>query len=218
MTKIKNHKKIKNIVFDFGGVLLDLDYTKTHDAMSKLLGFEFMPATFAPETTKFLNEYEIGKINTETFIWNLQRLAKKEVPIGQDVIKAWNAMLLGWQPAKFDFLLSLRKKYKTYLLSNTNELHLTWVLNDLKKHHNIVDFDTTYFEKTYYSHLIGMRKPDSEIFEFVTQDAGLDPAETLFIDDLEVNTLAAKVTGWKVYQHDPKDDLIQVFTEKLKLM
>ncbi|MBK8828227.1 MAG: hypothetical protein IPO26_16390 [Saprospiraceae bacterium] len=80
--------------------------------MSKLLGFEFMPATFAPETTKFLNEYEIGKINTETFIWNLQRLAKKEVPIGQDVIKAWNAMLLGWQPAKFDFLLSLRKNIK----------------------------------------------------------------------------------------------------------
>ena len=218
MTKIKNHKKIKNIVFDFGGVLLDLDYTKTHDAMSKLLGFEFMPATFAAETTKFLNEYEIGKINTETFIWNLQRLAKKEVPIGQDVIKAWNAMLLGWQPAKFDFLLSLRKKYKTYLLSNTNELHLTWVLNDLKKHHNIVDFDATFFDKTYYSHLIGMRKPDSQIFEFVTQDAGLDPAETLFIDDLEVNTLAAKVTGLNVYQHDPKDDLIQVFTEKLKLM
>ncbi|MBK8886343.1 MAG: HAD family phosphatase [Saprospiraceae bacterium] len=218
MTKIKNNKKIQNIVFDFGGVLLDLDYTKTHDAMSKLLGFEFMPATFAPETTKFLNEYEIGKINTETFIWNLQRLAKKEVPIGQDVIKAWNAMLLGWQPAKFDFLLSLRKKYKTYLLSNTNELHLTWVLIDLKKQHHISDFDTTYFEKTYYSHLIGMRKPDSQIFEFVTQDARLDPAETLFIDDLEVNTLAAKVPGWKVYQHDPKDDFIQVFTEKLKLM
>ncbi|MBK6499183.1 MAG: HAD family phosphatase [Saprospiraceae bacterium] len=218
MTRIKNNKKIQNIVFDFGGVLLDLDYTKTHDAMSKLLGFEFMPATFAPETTKFLNEYEIGKINTETFIWNLQRLAKKEVPIGQDVIKAWNAMLLGWQPAKFDFLLSLRKKYKTYLLSNTNELHLTWVLIDLKKQHHISDFDTTYFEKTYYSHLIGMRKPDSQIFEFVTQDARFDPAETLFIDDLEVNTLAAKVTGWNVYQHDPKDDLIQVFTEKLKLM
>ena len=176
MTRIKNNKKIQNIVFDFGGVLLDLDYTKTHDAMSKILGFEFIPATFAPETTKFLNEYEIGKINTETFIWNLQRLAKKEVPIGQDVIKAWNAMLLGWQPAKFDFLLSLRKKYKTYLLSNTNELHLTWVLNDLKKHHHISDFDTTYIEKTYYSHLIGMRKPDSQIFEFVTQDAGLDPA------------------------------------------
>ena len=218
MTRIKNNKKIQNIVFDFGGVLLDLDYTQTHDAMRKILGFEFIPATFAAETTKFLNEYEIGKINTETFIWNLQRLAKKEVPIGQDVIKAWNAMLLGWQPAKFDFLLSLHKKYKTYLLSNTNELHLTWVLNDLKKHHNIVDFDATFFDKTYYSHLIGMRKPDSQIFEFVTQDAGLDPEETLFIDDLEVNTLAAKVPGWNVYQHDPKDDLIQIFAEKLKLM
>ncbi|HMT53651.1 MAG TPA: HAD family phosphatase [Saprospiraceae bacterium] len=215
---MNNYKKTKYIVFDFGGVLLDLDYTKTYDALSKLLGFEFDPTTLTPETTKFLNDYEIGKINTETFIWNLQRLSKNEVPIGQDIIKAWNAMLLGWQPAKFDFLLSLRKKYNIYLLSNTNELHLTWVLNDLKKYHNIVDFDTTYFEKTYYSHLIGMRKPDSEFFEYVTQDAGLDPAETLFIDDLEVNTLAAKDSGWKVYQHDPKDDLIKVFIEKLKLM
>ncbi len=217
MTRIKNNKKIQNIVFDFGGVLLDLDYTKTYEALSSLLGLEFLP-TYTPETSNFLHEYEIGKINTETFIWNLQRLAKKDVPIGQDVIKAWNAMLLGWQPPKFDFLLSLRKKYRTYLLSNTNELHLTWVLNDLKKHHNIVDFDKTYFDKTYYSHLIGMRKPDSEIFEYVTQDAGLDPEETLFIDDLEVNTLAAMDSGWKVYQHDPKDDLIKVFAEKLKLI
>lgn len=218
MTSTFSSENLENIVFDFGGVLLDIDYQKTYTALSELLNIEFNINSITPEMTTVLADFETGKINIETFLWNIQRLAKNEVPIGQAVIKAWNAMLLGWNPSKFNFLLSLRQRYKVYLLSNTNELHLDWVLRDLKTKHEINDFDNRFFDKTFYSHIIGLKKPDREIFEFVTNDLNLDVQKTLFIDDLLPNIEAASHYGWQTYHHNPSDDLIEIFTEKLKLL
>ncbi len=206
--------QIKNIVFDFGGVLLDIDYGRTHDELEKLLGTAFEPNTLSPNSLNVLLDFELGKIGTETFLWNLQQLAVNEMPQGIDLIKAWNAMLIGWDVSKFEFLLELKSKYNIYLLSNTNELHLNWVYQDLKNNHHIFDFDTRFFNKTYYSHLIGKRKPDTEIFEFVQNDSSLIPSETIFIDDLNGNIEAAKHLGWMTYHHNPQDNLIKVFEEK----
>ncbi|MBK9734295.1 MAG: hypothetical protein IPO92_04720 [Saprospiraceae bacterium] len=153
-------KNIKNIVFDFGGVLLDIDYQRTYESLSTLLDISFDPNDLPNEVNKVLLEFETGQINAETFVWNLQRLAIQNIPQGVDVVNAWNAMLIGWNPNKFEFLRNLKKKYKVYLLSNTNELHLTWVYNDLKNKHKITDFDTRFFNKTYYSHKLGMKKPE----------------------------------------------------------
>lgn len=210
--------KIENIVFDFGGVLLDIDYQRTYDALAVVLHANFEVEKLPSETQQAMMDFETGKINVETFIWNLQRLATRDVPTGQAVISAWNAMLIGWNPAKFDFLLALREKYKVYLLSNTNELHLDWVKKDLRNHHQMVDFDRVYFDKTYYSHIIGLKKPDQEIFRFVTEDACLVPERTIFIDDLLPNIQAAAACGWHTYHHDPKDDLIDIFRDKLCLL
>jgi putative hydrolase of the HAD superfamily len=212
---LRKKNKIKSIIFDFGGVLLDIDFDRMYQAMSRLLKVPFSPDHLPANILPILYQFETGHLNVETFIWNVQRLSTKEMPQGKEVIDAWNSMLLGWNPAKFDLLLRLRKNYSLYLLSNTNELHMDWVYNDLKKKHNIIDFDKHYFDKTYYSHIIGMRKPNSEIFSFVTEDTGIDPGSTLFIDDFEENIDAAKKAGWQTYHHNPKDDLASIMANKL---
>lgn len=126
-------------------------------------------------------------------------------------------MLLGWQTYKFALLASLRKNFRVYLLSNTNELHLDWVYNDLLANHGITDFETRFFDKAYYSHQIHCRKPDADIYRYVTEEAGLIPHETLFIDDLAVNIAAAADEGWHTCHFDPADDLKHTLTNRLGL-
>ena len=93
---------IRNILFDFGGVLLDLDYDKTFDSLSRVLGFSLHDYQCKEELDKLLLDWECGLVNKEHFIWNLQHMAVGEKPQPLDIIRAWNAMLLGWQVEKFD--------------------------------------------------------------------------------------------------------------------
>ena len=105
----KLNKEFKNIVFDFGGVLLDIDYNKTLEALQNLIGIAFDPNTLSPNSLKFLHDFENGRISTETFLWNLQHMSAKEMPQGIDLIKAWNAMLIGWDKEKFQDLVTNEK-------------------------------------------------------------------------------------------------------------
>jgi putative hydrolase of the HAD superfamily len=211
-------RNIKNIVFDFGGVLLNIDYKLTYEAIESLLGITVRPERILPYHAGLLSDYETGKMNTETFIWNLQHISNNKSIQGRDIIKAWNAMLLGWDAANFDLLLQLRKRYSVFLLSNTNELHMDWVYRDLLINHGITDFESRYFDKTYYSHQIHFKKPDPEIYKYVTDVAGINPDETLFMDDIESNVAAAKDAGWKTYHHTPGDNLQEICLKKLKLL
>lgn len=197
--------EIKNIIFDFGGVLIDLDVSRTFIAMSEALEMEVNKTLFL-ENKKLFDDYESGQISSETFLWRFQYMSKK-VPTGSSVIKAWNAMIVGWNPDKLKFLEGISKKYNTYLLSNTNELHLQWIYRDLKNTHNITDFDTQFFKKTYYSHHLRMRKPNADIFEYVLSDANLDKKETVFIDDMIDNIEAAKSLGIKTILHHTNAEL-----------
>ena len=192
----------KNLLFDFGGVLIDLDINKSFIELSTLLDLD--PNEFQNlinDMMPFMKRYEKGEIGSETFIWNVQKLTNKKVDI-KSLIEAWNAMLLGWNPAKLDFLSKICKVYPCYLLSNTNELHMEWVMKDLKASHNIIDFNQRYFVKTYYSYIIGMRKPDLEIYDFVARNAGIRPEDTLFLDDSLPNIEAAASLGYQVMHHE----------------
>lgn len=201
------YKDYDAIVFDFGGVLIDLDIEKSYDALGLLVGSDPMEIeAIAAQIVAWSDELETGAIRGETFLWRIQNLTQNELnPI--DIRDAWNAMLLGWQQSKLDFLASISAKLPTYLLSNTNEIHLDWVRRDLIKNHNITDFDGLYFKKTYYSHQIGHRKPDEGVYEFVIKDSGLDPAKTLFVDDNYTNVLAAAKAGFQVMHHPSNDSL-----------
>ena len=206
---------IKNIIFDFGGVLLDLDYNRTWTAMKHLavvdMNQEHLPDWFV----RLSDAFEIGSIGQESFIWHIQKNASGHIPHAGEIVRAWNSMLLGWQLSKLNFLKSLRKEYKTYLLSNTNEIHIEWVQNDLKTNHDIQDFDTAYFDKTYYSHLIGLRKPDPAIFRYVLERNGLIAKETLFIDDSEEHIKIAALLGLNVHHFERNSDLISQWQEIL---
>lgn len=192
----------KNILFDFGGVLLDLDINKSFIELSILLDLDPNELqNLINDMMPFMLKYEKGEIGSETFIWNVQKLTHKEVNI-KALIEAWNAMLLGWNPTKLDFLSKISKVYPCYLLSNTNELHMEWVMKDLKSNHGIIDFNQKFFVKTYYSFIIGMRKPDLEIYDFVARNAGILPEETLFLDDNLQNVEAAASVGFQVIHHE----------------
>lgn len=198
---------IENIIFDFGGVLLNLDYRKSYDALSAVMELPLDMENLPQDVEKCLLDFEKGNINEETFLWKIQNYSKG-TPQPRAIIDAWNAMLLGWNPDRFDMLLRLKESYNTYILSNTNSMHIQWVHSDLKRTHDIVDFEDRFFKKVYYSHEIRMRKPDLEIYDYVLNDAQLDPAKTLFIDDNKDNVEAAKSIGIQAVLHDPTEEII----------
>lgn len=199
---------IKNIIFDFGGVLLNLDPELTFSELSEVTGIPMTGENIPTQIFKVMLGYEKGEINTETFLWHLQKESTKLTPQPDKLIKAWNAMLRGWNPERFEFLLELRKNYKVLLLSNTNELHIDWVLRDLKKNHTITDFETRFFDHTFYSHNMKLRKPERSIYNTVIEKTGINASETLFIDDNIDNVSAAISAGWKAIRHDPKTEII----------
>jgi len=207
---------IKNIVFDFGGVLLNLDYEMTIRELSEVMGVPMNGKDIPGQVIKVMLGYEKGEINTETFLWHLQKESQKLTPQPDKIIKAWNAMLLGWNPDRFEFLTELKKKYNLYLLSNTNELHIEWVMRDLKNTHNITDFDTLFSESPFYSHDMQMRKPELQIYNSLIEQTNINPAETLFIDDNIDNVNAAISAGWKAVHHDPTTEIINQLPKYLE--
>lgn len=205
----------KAIIFDFGGVLLDLDISRTEKAMSKLIG-----ATIShpyPDKYKEITlALETGKINQETFIWTIQNMCE-QVPDAREVIDAWNAMLLGWQSDRFLLLKELREKYQVYLLSNTNQIHLDYVMKELSTEYDIHEFESTFFDQCFYSHRLGLWKPDRKIYESVQESIGLSSEEFVFIDDNHSNVAGAHATGWNAYHHPTNTDL-RVTLQKIDLL
>ena len=120
-------KQVDNIIFDLGGVLFDINYEETFIQLGQLLGMDLKPGAWPDEFDRLITKYETGKINTETFIWNLQRMSLNITPHPYNIIQCWNSMLKGWYEGINDMLKELRKDYNIYLLSNINELHYQYL-------------------------------------------------------------------------------------------
>lgn len=181
---------IRNIIFDLGGVIINLDTPKTIAAFDALSGVAFESIYTQAQQISLFDEFDKGIISETDFFNTIQGLLKTSASIEQ-LKQAWNAMLLDFPKHRLSLLLELKSKYRTFLLSNTNETHIVEFEKILYKehvHHNL-DF---FFEKAYYSCRMGMRKPDTEIFEFVLRENGLDPSETLFIDDTQKHVDGAR--------------------------
>ena len=188
---------IKNIIFDLGGVLLNIDYKKTENAFKELgySHFEKMYSQFTAD--ELFVKLETGKINIADFLKVLTDSHEQNISPKQ-VIKAWNSMLLDWRQESLLFLSELAKSYKIFLLSNTNEIHQEAFNRILNTQNGMSSIDHL-FTKAWYSHKIHFRKPNADIFEFVLKDAGITAAETLFIDDSANNIEAAKAAGFKTH-------------------
>jgi putative hydrolase of the HAD superfamily len=198
---------IKNIIFDFGDIFINLDKEATYREMAKL-GVEII----TPEMIQMYHDYEKGLIETDFFI---QYFIEKYAFSKSDLILAWNAVLLDFPENRLQFLkeLAASKKHRLFLLSNTNDLHIESVKNSV----GIPFFDEfkNCFEQFYLSHEINLRKPDSEIYQFVLQSNQLKAEETLFVDDLQENTDAAKLLGIEVWNLNPKEENVtELFTKK----
>lgn len=192
-------KKYKNLLFDFGKVIIDIDDVGAIERVKKLLDNE---SAFE----EALPKYEIGKISTDTFINKLLSQAKPKVQ-ALDVIQAWNSMLIGIPEHRLDMLKALKPNYNLYLLSNTNELHIEWIRRHLLNKHGVKDFEKEYWTKIYYSYLIGERKPNPPIFQYVIKDAAIIPQETLFMDDTEEHLYAASQLGFDTHLVREKDEI-----------
>ena len=193
MTEIIIPKDIKNIVFDLGGVILNIDYHKTAQAFNNL-GCENFDEIYSQKQQKGLfDRFEIGQISSQEFIKELL----KALPVGvrpKEVVDAWNAMLLNLPQERIESLQGLNQTHRVFLLSNTNQIHEEAFTKIIQQENGIASFNHL-FEKVYFSHQIGLRKPNREVFDYVLRENGLKPTETLFIDDSPQHLLGAEKAG-----------------------
>ena len=203
---------LKNIIFDLGGVLLNIDINKTEQAFINLGFADFHHMYNQHAANELFAALETGSVSTEEFFYTLSNVAGKPFT-ENELANAWNAMLLDFRPKSLNFLYTLKENYNLYLLSNTNAIHyaaFNKILKEQTGHKTLNDF----FTKAYFSQHIGLRKPNADIFEFVLNDAKIKASETLFIDDTPVNIEAAKNLGIKTH-FLPAGDLIETINYKL---
>jgi glucose-1-phosphatase len=203
-----NTTGIKNIILDLGGVVVGLDPGKTvREFLS--LGFHGIENTdFVMAKYPFFMEYETGKINTADFIASIQKATDRDIS-SDKIAAAWNTMILDLKKDVMHLLKKLRLGYRIFLLSNTNELHIHSFNEALNIKYGLMDLSEI-FEKLYYSHVLGMRKPDREIFEFVLNDSQISPAETLYIDDTLAHIESAATLGVRVYHLQVPEKLTDI--------
>ena len=190
--KLKNIEGIKNIIFDLGNVVLDLDTEATKQDFKFLYGHEYKSVMADLKERKIFKKFETGSISTQTF---LNELASYDEDISFDEIKnAWNAMLLNIPEENYKILNKAKEKYRTFCLSNTNKLHIDFIYKQLESTKGLSNLNG-FFEKVYLSHEIGKRKPNEDIFKLVLESNNLKAEETLFIDDTEKHIVGAESFG-----------------------
>jgi putative hydrolase of the HAD superfamily len=191
----------KNIIFDLGGVLLDINYQLAIDAFEQL-GFPEFENMYSQLTAdQLFRKLEKGEVTPDEFYAVMQQAGPSGIT-RQQIKHAWNSLILSFRRTSIDHLRTLREKYSLFLLSNTNKIHHEYFSR-------IFDGEIGYgtleglFSKAYLSFEIGMRKPDAEIYERVLNDVCISPAETLFIDDSLPNIEAAAALGIGVHWLQP---------------
>lgn len=195
---------IKTIIFDFGDVFINLDKPAT------LRELEKWKIKDLPENILHINkEYEMGLVSSEVFLTSYRDTFS--TLSHNEITASWNAILIDFPKYRYKFLqkLSEEKKYKLILLSNTNEIHIEWVRQNVPF---FEDFKSC-FDAFYLSHEINLRKPNLDIYEFVLNKHELKAEECLFIDDTSENTEAAAKLGIHVWNLEPtREDVIDLFT------
>lgn len=186
---------IKNIIFDLGGVIINIDYKKTLNAFAQLGANNIEEIYSQSKQDPLFNDYETGKISSAQF--------RKQLKIKLDIIAsdkefdtAWNAMLLDLPGERIRYIKQLSEQhgYNVFLFSNTNEIHLKAVYDIHQKQNNQTDFNGV-FTREYYSHLFGQRKPNTEAFISILSENSLNADETLFIDDSYQHIEGAQKAG-----------------------
>jgi FMN phosphatase YigB (HAD superfamily) len=209
-------QNIKNIIFDYGNVIFRIDFQRVQQSL-KGLGISNVDEFYGHlQQDPIFDAFDRGQINAATFRDRIREKANNLLLTDEEVDAAWNSILVGIEDGNHELLLQLKEKYRTFLLSNINEIHYTYIMKYLK---NDFGFDNNdhLFEKLYYSHFTGKRKPEPSIFEMVLNENDLIPAETLFIDDSPQHLATAKALGINTFLMTYPDTL-QAFAKRENLI
>lgn len=201
-------KKIKNLIFDFGGVLYDIDLKIMMDEFEKIGMYE---NDWSDDDDNIFYLIEKGMIEPDQLINELAYYSTKN-PSRDQIIFAFNSVLRGLSLESLSYLEKLSKHYNSYLLSNTNEIHYEKFYNEIMQDPGTRNFYNC-FKKEYYSFDLGMRKPELEIFQYVINDSEINPNETIFIDDDISNIKSAKKTGLQTFWVNEKRSWKDLITE-----
>ena len=198
---------IDTIIFDFGDIFINLDKQATIEGLERL-GL----SSWNEDLDRLNISFEKGQISRDAFLLGIQ----KQIPNAtiDEILMAWNAVLLDFPLYRLEFLQLLSKKFRLFLLSNTDAIHIDH-FEQREGASFYGDFDQC-FEKVYFSYEMGMRKPDAEIYTTLINRHELSPKRTLFVDDKKDNTEAAKALGLHVWNLQVgKEDVITLFDKKI---
>lgn len=184
---------IKNIIFDLGGVFLNIDFQLTNQAFIDFGVLHFNEMFNQHFSNPLFELLETGKISEEDFYTAFRKESKTNLN-NEQIKGAWNALLLDFPTERIDWLKKISKKYQVFLFSNTNQIHYNSFVEKFSMQHPGEDFDSL-FIKAYYSQNLGLRKPYPESFQAILDEQGLQASETLFIDDTIKNIEAADALG-----------------------
>jgi HAD superfamily hydrolase (TIGR01549 family) len=198
---------INAIIFDFGDIFINLDKNAT------LKGLKKLGVSYWNEELNQLNlQFEVGGISKEEFLTGIQNHTNNAS--FDEILEAWNAILLDFPLYRLEFLQMLSKKYRLFLLSNTDAIHIA-TFEEKTGSSFYTDFYQC-FEKVYFSYEVGLRKPNPEIYNFVLNQNGLQAKHTLFVDDKEENTIAAAALGILVWNLQVgQEDVVDLFEKKI---
>lgn len=196
-------EKIRNIIFDLGGVIADLDHQRCSAAFGKL-GLKNVDAVLShPKVIDRMNALELGEINRQAFCEAFRQISGS-VSTDEEIVSAWNSFIAGIPDERKVRLLALRKSYRLFLLSNTNDMHWDYCVHELFPYEQFGVED--YFEQVFLSFKMHLSKPSEQIFREVLQQAAIVPGQTLFIDDLAENCAAAERVGIKTFRNMHPND------------
>ena len=193
--------KIEAVIFDFGGVLYEIDYKAPVNAFAKLGLTEFEALYSKASQSLLFDELETGRISETDFYSKLSGFLPNASLA--EIQEAWNSILLRFLPERMPFIHALKKSgIRTFLFSNTNAIHSTIFEQDIENCYGLSQFYEA-FEQIHYSQNLGMRKPHAESFLHLCQLHELNPKYTIFIDDSPQHVLGAKEAGLIGILHDP---------------
>ena len=202
------YKKVKALLFDLGGVIVDLDYKKTANAFENI-GLQNAEKAYSQfNQTDLFNLFEIGHISSEEFLAEIQSEITNQVSLSE-ITKAWNSMIIGFQHSKLEKIKKLSEQVPCYLLSNTNEIHLSYIeqlLQEMGFKHFL-----NIFESCYFSHQIGKRKPHKETFEWVLNQMNYDAQDVLFIEDSPQHIEGAKSAKLNTFYFKKDSSLSDIY-------
>ncbi len=193
------------IIFDLGGVVLNIDYKLTLQAFNDL-GFPNFDQLYTQfKQSDLFVKLEKGLIHPSDFLNTLQSYSNRQVN-HEELTEAWNAMLLDLPPENLEAIKKLQDHFHIYLLSNTNAIHYECFFDKVQALLRSRSLEP-YFHASYYSHLVRERKPDQAVFKLLQEQQQLSPIRTLFIDDSPQHVEAARALGFSVHQKDQAERL-----------